>query len=206
MDIPQFPDLLPQNALAAIEPDAAGPDIRFAPVPRRRQRRNGWTEKRQRAFIGALAKCGSVSAAAKAIGMTARSAYRLLDAEGADDFARAWDEALDIGMARLRCDALERAIAGAWVPVYRRGKLVKVEHRKNDRLAIAMLGGRPTDVETYRRTAVSRREYRLDMAQLDAARVARNRRIEEAEAEYQAEADRLVETVIRRSQPRITVL
>ena len=69
-----------------------------------------------------------------------------------------------------------------------------------------MLGGRPTDVETYRRTAVSRREYRLDMAQLDAARVARNRRIEEAEAEYQAEADRLVETVIRRSQPRITVL
>ena len=205
MDIPQFPDLLPADALAAADP-STGPDIPFTPVPRRRQRRNGWTEKRQRAFIAALAKCGSVSAAAKAIGMTARSAYRLLDAEGADDFARAWDEALDIGMERLRCDALERAISGSWVPVYRRGKLVKVEHRRSDRLAIAMLGGRPTEVETYRRTAVSRREYRQDMAELDAARAARDRRMEEAEADYQAEAHRLVETVIRRRQPRVVAL
>ena len=206
MTRPQFPELLPDGALAVADAYAAGPEIAFTAVPRRRQRRNGWTEKRQRAFIAALAKCGSVSAAAKAIGMTARSAYRLLDADGADDFARAWDEALDIGMERLRCDALERAIAGAWVPVYRRGKLVKVEHRKSDRLAIAMLGGRPTDVETYRRTAVSRREYRPDMAQLDAARAERDRRIEEAQTDYEAEADRLVETVIRRSYPRIVAL
>ncbi|MCL6682761.1 hypothetical protein [Sphingomonas alba] len=205
MDIPQFPDLLPQDALAATDPDAE-PAIDFAAVPRRRQRRNGWTEKRQREFIAALAKCGSVSAAAKAIGMTARSAYRLLDAEGADDFARAWDDALDIGMERLRCDALERAISGAWVPVYRRGKLVKVEHRKSDRLAIAMLSGRPNEIEGYRRTAVSRRLHRQDMAELDAARAERDRRVEAAEADYQAEADRLVETVIGRCQPRIVAL
>jgi hypothetical protein len=206
MDRPQFPDLLPPDALAAADAGDSEPEIAFTPVPRRRQRRNGWTEKRQRAFIAALAKCGSVSAAAKAIGMTSRSAYRLLDSDGADEFAKAWDEALDIGMDRLRCDALERAIAGAWVPVYRRGKLVKVEHRKSDRLAIAMLSGRPTDVEIYRRTAVSRREYRLDMAQLDAARAERDRRIEQADADYQAEADRLIETVIHRRQPRIVAL
>ncbi len=201
MGAPQFPDMLPPDALAAVE--AEEPAIPFTPVPRQRQRRNGWTDQRQREFISALAKCGSVSAAAKSIGMTSRSAYRLLDADGADEFARAWDEALDIGMERLRCDALERAIAGAWVPVYRRGKLVKVEHRKSDRLAIAMLSGRPAEAEAYRRTAVSRREYRQDMAQFDAARARRDQRIEEAEADFRAEADRLIETVVRRSNPRI---
>src|SRR5690606_29279423 len=91
MGPPQFPDMLPPDALAAVDPQAEEPAIPFTPVPRQRQRRSGWTDQRQRAFISALAKCGSVSAAAKSIGMTARSAYRLLDADGADEFARAWD-------------------------------------------------------------------------------------------------------------------
>ena len=115
----------------------------FTPVPRQRARRNGWTPQRQRLFIAALAGCGSVTRAARAVGMTSRSAYRLMDAPGADSFAAAWDAAIDSGIERVRADALERAIHGAPVALFRRGKLVRVEQQRNDRLAIALLGGRP---------------------------------------------------------------
>jgi len=90
-----------------------------------------------------------------------------MDADGADDFARAWDKAIDIGIDRVRLAALERSINGAPVSVYRRGKLVRVETRFNDRLAIALLSGRDQEIDHYRRTAVSRRAYRRDLAEYD---------------------------------------
>ena len=190
----------PANALRAPDPDLPTP-LRFTPVPRLRTRRHGWGEERQRAFIVALARCGSVSAAARHVGMTARSAYRLLDAPGADSFAQAWDAAVDEGMERLRSSAFERAMHGGFVPIYRRGKLVRVEHRHNDRLAIAMLGGRPTDVETYRRTALSRVEHRSDLAELDAARADRHCRHDEADRAFEQQVDALVDR-LRTPAPR----
>ena len=191
---PSFPATLPAAAFAAPEADIPVP-IPFTPVPRRRARRHGWTEERQRAFIAALARCGSVSAAARDVGMTPRSAYRLLDAPGADEFAKAWDAAVDEGMARLRVGALDRALHGGFVPVYRRGKLVRVEHRHNDRLAIAMLAGRPTEIEAYRRTALSRVEHRRDLAELDAARAERHHRHDEADRAYQDKFDALLDRI-----------
>jgi hypothetical protein len=143
------------------------PQIDFIPVPRQRRRRNGWTEERQRGFIAALAECGSVSRAARAVGLTPRTAYRLLDADGADDFARAWDAAIDIGIERVRASALERSLHGSPVAVFRRGKLCGVETRFNDRLAIALLSGRDNSIDAYRRTAVSRREHRQDLKLYD---------------------------------------
>ena len=143
------------------------PQIEFATVPRQRRRRDGWTEARQRGFIAALAECGSVSRSARAVGMTARSAYRLLDADGADGFAQAWDQAIDIGIERVRMSALERAIHGSTAAVFRRGKLVGVETRFNDRLAIALLNGKEASIDAYRRTAVSRRAYRQDLKAYD---------------------------------------
>ena len=74
-------------------------------------------------------------------------------------------------MTHLRFDGLDRSLNGSFVPVYRRGKLVHVEHRRNDRLAIAMLGGRAAPRPTIcAARALSRREHRLDLAALDAAR------------------------------------
>lgn len=106
MTTPAFPARLPADVdlerLAAASHDpAAEPDIPFMPVPRLRNRRSGWTEVRQRGFIAMLARCGSVRAAARHVGLSARSAYQLLDAPGADSFAAAWDQALDIGLARV---------------------------------------------------------------------------------------------------------
>ena len=195
-----FPETLPADALAFCE-EAEPPGLDFTPVPRLRARRNGWSAERQRGFIAALARCGSVSAAARSVGMTARSAYRLLDAPGADGFARAWDASARPGVARTQIDALDRALNGAFVPVYRRGKLVRVEHRRSDRLAIALLGGRDRAIDDYRRTATSRRKYREDMAALDAERAAEAREIEEREAAYQADVDAIIERA-RSARPR----
>jgi hypothetical protein len=206
MSKPKFPESLPADAIAWTQAGEDAPDIPFTPVPRLRARRNGWSEDRQRRFITALARCGTVSAAARAVGMNARSAYRLLDAPGADSFAEAWDVAFDMGYAAMQAAALERALNGAFVPVYRRGKLVRVEHRQTDRLAIALLGGKDRSIDDYRRTAVARRLYRQDMAELDAARAERDHRIAEAEDQYAAEAQRLVNQVAVRSQPRVVAL
>ena len=201
-----FPKTLPAGALAS--PEDRMPDIPFDPVPRQRQRRGGWSEERQRGFIAALSRCGSVAAAARSVGMTPRSAYRLCDAPGADDFVRAWDEAIDMGVSHLRADALNRALEGGFVPVYRRGKLVRVEHRRNDRLAIALLGGRERSAADLRRSAALRREHRLDLFALDAARAEHQRQIDEAEAAFRAEVDRLLAALISTKNygPRITQL
>ena len=81
-----------------------GPDLPdglldFAPVPRR-YRHNGWTPERQLAFILRLALLGGVSAAAKAVGMSRESAYRLREHPGAESFAAAWDKAQGWGRGR----------------------------------------------------------------------------------------------------------
>ena len=67
----------------------------FRPVPLR-SRRDGWSEGRQCAFLAQLYATGSVSAAAKSVGMSRASAYRLREREGADSFAFAWDRVLTL--------------------------------------------------------------------------------------------------------------
>jgi molybdenum-dependent DNA-binding transcriptional regulator ModE len=57
----------------------------FLPVPLR-ARADGWTAERQARFIGMLAETGSVSEAARAVGMSRMATYRLrrrLDAAAA---------------------------------------------------------------------------------------------------------------------------
>ena len=67
----------------------------FRPVPLR-SRRDGWTEVRHCAFLARLYATGSVSAAAKAVGMSRASAYRLRERPGAESFAFAWDRVLTL--------------------------------------------------------------------------------------------------------------
>lgn len=173
--------------------------IAFDPVPRIRRRRNGWTPETRADLIEALSRCGSVSRAAKAVGMTSRSGYRLPDAEGVDSFAAAWDHAIARGIERLREDALDRALNGAWVPVYRRAKVVRMEHRINDRLGIALLSGRESSVAERREQAASRRRYRQQLlAKQEHDRI--KREVEEAIwAEQQSVLDRIEE---ERENPR----
>lgn len=87
----------------------AAPDAprNFVPVAMTRTRRDGWTPDRQHAFIAALARTAVVAKAARAVGMSAKSAYALHKrAKPGSSFARAWDDAVWEGRDR----ALDRAI------------------------------------------------------------------------------------------------
>ena len=178
--------------------------IAFVPVPRQRARRNGWSPERQRMFLFALSRCGSAARAARSVGLSPRSAYRLLHAPGAEDFARVWDRALADGIERVRADALQRALGGAFVPVFRRGKLVRVEHRRCDRLALALLTGKEHGVEeAMRRTMQSRREHWADIRAHDEAKVAQQREAEAVWAAHQAILDRVAADRRAPLNPRI---
>ena len=99
--------------------------IAFDPVA---ARRDGWTPARQHAFIDALATVGQVTAAARHVGMTRKSAYRLRGREGAESFAAAWDQAQDIGRDHIYDRAIERAVYGVTQPVFRRGVQIGMRH------------------------------------------------------------------------------
>jgi hypothetical protein len=60
-----------------------------------------WTTVKARVFLGALADLGRVSEAARAVGMSRNSAYRLRERLGEGSlFARAWDRALEEGRGK----------------------------------------------------------------------------------------------------------
>ena len=74
-------------------PDSPRPRHRvpaFTPVPLR-YRKDGWTPMRQADFLGALCETWCVATAARRVGKTRESAYRLRDKPGGESFAAAWD-------------------------------------------------------------------------------------------------------------------
>ena len=114
--------------------------LAFEPVAAARRRHDGWTPERQRAFIEALAKIGMVSAAARSVGMSRKSAYALLERARPDSsFARAWREAQALGRVTAEFTAIERAIDGVELPYFYRGTQRGVRRVYNDRLLIAAL-------------------------------------------------------------------
>ncbi|MFW2831049.1 hypothetical protein [Sphingomonas sp. ID0503] len=119
-------------------PDLA-PPLAFTPVPSATNRRDGWTPERQLAFIGTLAECGVVKAAARAVGMSAKSAHLLRQREGAEEFAAAWDHAIGEGRSRAFALAIARGIHGTVTPVFYNGKQVGERVTYDNRLILAAL-------------------------------------------------------------------
>jgi hypothetical protein len=91
----------------------------FTPVPRTTLR--GFTPERQRRFIAALAATGSVMSAAAEVNMSRAAAYLLRTAPGAEEFAAAWDAAIDQGIRALKSVAFDRAIHGEPTTIFRDG-------------------------------------------------------------------------------------
>ncbi|MBS3928673.1 MAG: hypothetical protein KGZ65_10495 [Sphingomonadales bacterium] len=114
----------------------------FTPVPRAKDRHNGWKPEVQRAFIEALAETGSVKSAARRVGRAEVGAYLLRRHPEAHEFRAAWDIALDIGMRRIEDVAMDRALHGVETPVYSYGKLVGTRRVYNDYLLMFMLRNR----------------------------------------------------------------
>lgn len=138
-----------------IAAEARPPLPDFTPVPRK-YRHDGWTPERQKAFIAALADTGSVTRAAAMVNMAQVNCYTLRRAAGAESFRRAWEAALDFGVARLKDIAFERAIDGYLVPVFVAGKLMGFRRRHNDALLMFCLrhygqdaGGKRTTINYF---------------------------------------------------------
>ncbi|HEY0311833.1 MAG TPA: hypothetical protein VGC56_05000 [Allosphingosinicella sp.] len=134
---PSLADPTEQGAPPAGGYDPA--DYRWVPV-RRRPRYDGWTEEKQRRFIEVLADTGLVSAAAKAVGMTRETAYRLRRSAHGAAFARAWDMARHHAGGLVEDIAFERAFEGVEHNVYdENGEVVCTKRVYNDRLLMFLL-------------------------------------------------------------------
>jgi hypothetical protein len=126
-------------------PVPAGELPTFTPVPRRCERHDGWTPERQSAFIEALADTGSVDAACKAVNMSTVGAYHLRRQPEAESFRKAWEAALQLGVARVEDVVMDRALNGVEEPLYSYGKLIGTRRRYNDRLLMFILRNRAPD-------------------------------------------------------------
>jgi hypothetical protein len=107
----------------------------FVPVPVK-ARRDGWTAAVQKTFVLCLAAGLGLSGAARAVGRSRQTAYRLRERSDAASFAAAWDRALYF--ARLRplppgTTAWERGVEGILVPILYRGRIVGSRRKACDR-------------------------------------------------------------------------
>src|SRR5690606_10043615 len=75
-------------------------------------RHDGWTPERQLGFIEALADTGSVKSAAHAVNMTPEGAYHLRRHPQAEEFRKAWEAALALGVQKIEDVAMDRALNG----------------------------------------------------------------------------------------------
>ena len=106
-------------------------------------RHDGWTAPKQAKFLRVFAATGNVSLAAREVGMTRQSAYKLRARLKGEPFDHAWEAAFGTGYDRLAEAALERAINGTEVPHYHQGELVGTHRRYDERLALGLLAHRP---------------------------------------------------------------
>ena len=122
----------------------AGDDTADAQLPATidTARHDGWTPARQAAFLRELGANHSVSAAAKAVGMSRQSAYRLRARLRGKPFDKAWDAAFITRFDVLAEAALERALHGVEVPHYHQGELIGTSRKFDERLTVALLAMR----------------------------------------------------------------
>jgi hypothetical protein len=98
-----------------------------------------WTKRKMADFLRALAATHSVKAAAKSVGMSRQSAYKLRSRLKGLAFDAAWDEAFKHSYQNLPYAALDRALNGIEVPHYFKGELIGTSRRYDERLTVALL-------------------------------------------------------------------
>lgn len=111
-------------------------------------RHDSWPLDTQAAFLRALSATHSVSEAARSVGKSRQSAYRLRSRLKGQPFDLAWEVAFHHSYDVLAHTALERALNGVEVPVFFQGEQVGSYRRFDERLTVALLqrftaGGNP---------------------------------------------------------------
>lgn len=119
-----------------------------------------WTAAKMAAFLRTLSATHSVSAAARSVGMSRQSAYRLRLRLKGKPFDLAWDAAFHPSYQNLPYAALERALHGIEVPHYYKGEVVGTSRRYDERLTVALLKltGNPATLAAGGDGAAARRQ------------------------------------------------
>ena len=184
--MPESPDPSEQPPQGAL--------ITFTPVPRARDRSNGWKPEVQRAFIDALADTGSVAAACRMVGRSERSAYALRRHPEGAEFAAAWAAAQGHGVLRLQDAVLDRALNGVEVPVYAYGEFVGTAKKYDNRLAAFIL--RNHLPEQYGgEGGGGRASHAIDAKKLERAKKEWEEERDEEEAEEAEETDDFIDRI-----------
>jgi hypothetical protein len=109
------------------------------PAPVRPERHNQWTPERMSGFLRELAACQNVSQAARSVGMSRQSAYKLRDRLADKAFALAWEVALESGLQQLAHALMDRALNGEEVAVFYQGEQVGTQRKYDNRLGAWLL-------------------------------------------------------------------
>lgn len=126
----------PSGAEPSPEPSRA---LAFTPVPRLKDRADGWKPEIQRAFIEALAETGSVASACRMVGRSEGSAYALRRHPEGHEFRAAWLAAQGHGVLRLQDAVIDRALNGVDMPIVYHGAIVGSCKHYDNRLAAFIL-------------------------------------------------------------------
>ena len=110
--------------------------------PTRLPRPDQWNKAKMALFLRELAATQSVADAAKTVGMSRQSAYRLRARLKGEPFDIAWETAFQHGYDALAQAALERALHGVEVPHFHKGELVHVSRKYDERLTVFLLAAR----------------------------------------------------------------
>lgn len=98
---------------------------------------HGWTSANRAAFVGALARCGTVVDAVEHVGLSRQSAYNLRARDPA--FARAWDAARDQARELVVDEIYSKALDGWMEDVWYKGERVGQRRRYDPRLLMRLL-------------------------------------------------------------------
>ena len=101
-----------------------------------------WNKPKMATFLRELAATHCVGSAAKAVGMSRQSAYKLRNRLKGEPFDIAWEAAFQHGYDALHQAALERALHGVEVPVFHNGAQIATRRHFDERLTCFLLAAR----------------------------------------------------------------
>lgn len=99
-------------------------------------------------FLASLREVPVVARACEAVGIERSTAYRARAAD--EDFAKAWDDAVETGVDKAEQEAFRRAVQGTEKGVWHQGALVGTERVYSDALLALLLKGRRKTVYAER--------------------------------------------------------
>jgi len=97
-------------------------------------------KKKRNVFLSILAKTGKVAEAARACGHTDTSTFQKFRRND-EEFAEAWDEALEAAAHVLEAEAIRRATEGVLEPVFYKGEVAGYKTNYSDTLLMFVLRG-----------------------------------------------------------------